>query len=65
VFNRRHGKVYRFLRDYGRYVLLVFFGLSILADITGIFYLDILGIIVSIGSGIIGYPITLFWGLIF
>ena len=45
--------------------LLVFFGLSLLADITGIFYLDILGIIVSIGSSIIGYPITLFWGLIF
>ena len=64
VFNKKRGKVYRFLRDYGRYVLLVFFGLSILADITGIFYLDILGIIVSIGSGFIGYPITMFWGLI-
>lgn len=63
VFNKKHGKVYCFLRDYGRHVLLVFFGLSLLADITGLYYLDVLGNVISICTGIIGYPISLFWGL--
>ena len=64
VFNKRHGKLYCFLRDYGRYVLLIFFGLSIFADITNLYYLNVLGYIINIGSGVIGYPIMMFWGLI-
>ena len=64
VFNKKHGKIYRFLRDYGRYVLLVFFGLSILADVTGWYFIDILGQIINVGSGFLGYPIMMLWGLI-
>ena len=64
VFNRKRGKIYRFLRDKGIYVLYGLFFLGILADITNIWQLDILGIIISTLSAILGYPITLFWGLI-
>jgi len=65
VFNKKRGKVYRFLRDKGIYILYGLFFLGILADITNIWQLDILGIIISTLSGILGYPITCFWGLIF
>ncbi len=59
------GRVYRFLRNYGSYILLGLILLGFVADRTGIWYLDILGIYVSWMSNIIGYPITAFWGLIF
>ena len=59
------GKIYRFLRNYGSYILLGLILLGLVADRTGIWYLDILGIYVSWMSGILGYPIMAFWGLIF
>ena len=65
VFNKKRGKIYKFLRDKGIYVLYGLFFLGILADITNIWQLDILGIIISRLSNILGYPITLFWGLMF
>lgn len=65
VFNKKRGKVYRFLRDNGRYVLFTLFFLGIIADITGIWQLDILGITITFFTSWLGYPIQLFWGLIF
>lgn len=65
VFNKRHGRVYRFLRDKASYVLLSLFALGVLADYTGIYWLDVLGIAINFLVGIISKPITLFWGLFF
>lgn len=64
VFNKRRGSVYRFLRYQGIYVLYFLFGLSIIADITGFWQLDILGIAINFLVGIIEQPIVMFWGLI-
>ena len=63
--NKRKGAVYRFLRVYGRYILYGLFILSLLADFTDLYYLDILGIFINFVVGYIQYPITLFWGIIF
>ncbi|MDE5896400.1 MAG: site-2 protease family protein [Clostridia bacterium] len=70
ALNRRRGKVYRFLRNYGYYILLglivesficsmfVRFGIGVMA------YFDILGWIMQFATGIIGWPISQLWGLI-
>ena len=65
VFNKKHGKVYMFLRNYGLFVLYGLFFLGILADITNIYQLDILGIAINFVKSIIEVPIIEFWGLIF
>ncbi|MDE6059329.1 MAG: site-2 protease family protein [Clostridia bacterium] len=68
--NRRRGKVYRFLRNYGQYILLgliiesyicsmfVRFGVGIMGNF------DILGWIMKFAMDIVGWPITALWGLI-
>ena len=65
VFNKKHGKVYMFLRNYGLYILYGLFFLGILADLTNIYQLDILGRAISYLKSIIEIPITKFWGLFF
>ncbi len=65
VFNKKRGKVYWFLRNYGMYILYGLFFLSIFADFTGLFYLDILGNVLGYLVNLIKVPIQLFWGLIF
>lgn len=62
--NKRRGKIYMFLRNYGTYVLYAFFFLGILADATGLYYLDVLGNLINYLVSIIERPILLFWGLI-
>ncbi len=64
VFNKKHGKVYMFLRNYGIYVLYGLFLLGIIADITNLYQLDILGIAINFVKSIIEIPIIKFWGLI-
>ena len=64
VFNKKRGKVYMFLRNYGIYVLYGLFLLGIIADITNIYQLDILGIAINFVKSIIEIPIIKFWGLI-
>lgn len=68
--NRRRGKVYRFLRNYGHYILL---GLVIESYICSMFvrfgvgimeYFNILGWIMKFATDIVGWPITALWGLI-
>ena len=62
-FNRKHGKVYRFLRDYGQYVLLTLVALSFIADFLNIRYINILGYYLETVVGYLSYPIVAFWGL--
>ena len=64
VFNKRRGKVYMFLRNYGIYVLYGLFFLSILADLTNVYQIDILGIAITYIKSVIETPIVKFWGLI-
>ena len=65
VFSKRKGRVYWFLRKYGRYILLGLLAFSIIADFSGIYWLDFLGIGISYATDVISVPITAFWGLIF
>lgn len=64
--SRKRGKVYMFLRNYGSFVLLGLVALSFIADlIPALYFLDVLGYFMQFAVGIIGYPISLFWGLFF
>ena len=65
ALNKKRGKFFMFLRNYGRYILYGLFALSLIADITELWYIDVLGMYIDFFVGIIQYPITLFWGLIF
>lgn len=63
VFAKRRGSLYTFLRTKGMYVLYALFALSLIADLTGIAQLDILGFVLSKVVGIIEIPIVWFWRL--
>ncbi len=65
VFSKKRSKIYWFLRNYGVYILYALFALSIVADITGVYQIDILGNFLTLVSSFIGIPIYKFWGLIF
>lgn len=65
TLNGGKGKIYRFLRDYGHYILLGLIFLGIIANNSGVYQLDILGMYVSWASDLIAQPIYAFWGLIF
>ena len=65
TFNKKRGKIFRFLRYYGIYVLYALFLLGFIADIIDYPAIDILGRAISFVAGWVGMPITLFWGLIF
>lgn len=68
--NKQRGKVFRFLRNYGQYILfglilesflcqlLVRFGVPQMA------WFDILGWFMQFATDILGWPITALWGLI-
>lgn len=69
ALNKRRGRIYRFLRDNGRWILLGLIFESFLCrmlesvlPIVG--YLNILGWIMQFAVGILGWPITTLWGLI-
>lgn len=64
-FCNKTNSVYKFLRDFGRYVLMFLFLLSVIADFTGLYRLDVLGYAINYVVSIIEIPITAFWGLIF
>lgn len=70
ALNRRRGKIYRFLRNYGQYILL---GLVVESYICNIFvrvgvwqmeWFNILGWIMQFATQIFGWPITALWGLV-
>ncbi len=64
--DRRRGQVYRFLREYGYYVLLGLMLISMLASYVPIFsYVNVLGYLNQFALKVCGKPITLFWDWIF
>ena len=65
AFSKKRSNVYRILRYYGTYILLGLFALSILADFSGFYQIDILGNVLSIAVKYLKMPITAFWGLFF
>ena len=64
-FINKRGKFYYNYRKFGIYFLYALILLSFIADITGIYYLDILGIAINFIISYIQIPIVWFWGLIF
>lgn len=64
-FAKKRSKIYYFLRNYGIYVLYALFALSIIADFTGYYQIDIFGNFMRLVVGLIEKPITAFWGLFF
>jgi Zn-dependent protease len=61
----KKGKVYRFLCDYGQYIIFGLIALGFVADRIGLPQLDVLSIYVRWFSNILGRPIYAFWGLVF
>ena len=55
----RKGKVYFILRNYSLYILIGILLLGWIADYTGIYWLDVIGVLRDWAA----YPIQLFWGL--
>lgn len=66
ALNKRRGKVYRFLRQYGYYILMGLVFLSFISDYSPLLAkLDILGYVLSYARNLIGKPISTFWSFIF
>lgn len=62
ALNKKRGKVYRFLRQYGYYILLGLMLLHMVASYVPMLgYVDVLGYFMSFAVDIFGKPITLFW----
>lgn len=71
ALNRRRGKVYRFLREYGYYILLFLIiesfvcNLFVRMGISQMDYFNILGWIMQFATKYLGFPILAVWGLAF
>ncbi|MBQ8429160.1 MAG: site-2 protease family protein [Clostridia bacterium] len=66
ALNKNQGKVYNFLKQYGYYILLGLILLHILASrIPYLYYIDVLGYVLTFVKSILAKPITLFWEWIF
>ncbi len=62
ALNKKHGKIYKFLRKNGYYVLMGLILLHIFAQrIAYLAYFDLLGYVLSFATNILGKPISLFW----
>ena len=64
-FIKRRNKFYYNYKTYGIFVLYALIFMSFLSDVTGVYYLDVLGIAIRYVVNFISVPITAFWGLIF
>lgn len=72
ALNKRRGKIFRFLRQYGHYILLFLIAESFICRIfshnLGIYQMDwlnILGWIMQFATKYLGYPIFAIWGMAF
>ena len=65
AFTKRTNAVYRVLRNYGTFILYGLILLSLIADFTGFYYIDVLGYIMDFLRYYVSYPILRFWGMIF
>lgn len=64
AFSKKRSKIYYVLRRYGSYILFLLMLLSVIADFTGFYRLNILGTALSFIVKYVKIPITAFWGLI-
>lgn len=71
ALDRKHGKVYRFLRQYGYYILMFLIVESFICNlfvsygVAQMEWFNILGYFMKFATGILGWPITALWGLVF
>lgn len=71
ALNRRRGKIFRFLREYGYYILLFLIGESFVCRLFVNFgfwqmdWFDLLGWIMEFAEKYLGFPILAIWGLAF
>lgn len=66
ALDKKRGKAYWFLRQYGYYILLGLILVSILADYSTLFAsLNVLGYLLRFTTNVLAKPITFFWGQIF
>ncbi len=65
ALSRKKGKIYCFLKNYGQIILLSLVALSLVAEFTNLYYLDVLGFVLNFFYDHISIPIVNFWGLIF
>ena len=64
--NKKRGKVFQFLREYGHYILMGLIFVHIFADRFAFFaYFDILGYVLNFAINFFGKPITLLWDWVF
>ncbi len=64
-FSKKTSKFYQFLRKYSIYILYGLVFLGIIADITGLYQIDLLGNYLSKVVYYVSYPIISFWEIIF
>ncbi len=68
--SKHQGKIYRFLRQYGYYVLLFLIVESFICStfvrfgVTEMAMFDLLGWVMEFATGIVGWPISALWGLV-
>ena len=66
ALNKKRGKVYLFLRNYGYYILLGLIALNILAQYVSVLeVINILGYVMRFAVRILGWPLEKFWLLFF
>lgn len=71
ALNKKHGPVYRFLREYGRWILLFLIAESFICrifvnylNVPQMAWFNILNWVMQFACGILGWPITRLWGLL-
>ena len=66
ALNKRRGKVFLFLRNYGYYILLGLVAINILSSRLPILgYFDLLGYGMNFAINVLGWPIYKLWGFVF
>ena len=66
ALNKKRGKIYQFLRQYGYYILIGLIFLSFISDYSPLLArLDVLGYVLSLARELIGKPISSFWSFFF
>lgn len=64
--DKKRGKIYWFLRQYGYYILLGLILLNILSEYSVVFAkLNVLGYLLNFSTNVLAKPITFLWGKIF
>ena len=64
AFSKRRSKFYRFLRQYGYFILLGLVLINYLSSLIPLLnYVNVLGFVMNFLRNLLGKPITLFWGL--